>query len=281
MKYPIPYRNKDKWGFCNQEKIIVIPCMYDEVILPFSDENFQLALVRIGGKKYWITVDGEQISPLADTVLPFTTREISVLILYNENATTLRSTKNCLFINRFGQRVFEVDAITADGFQNDLCILLFPNKKYGAINSLGETIIEPQFDDISSVWEKMGSPYPDYYQQARELIKFELDLHYGYKNLSGVTVIEPKYRFARNFCEETAIVAIEPKLFHHINNKGERLYDKSYYFGLDFNNDIAKVVTKMHEDNPFKHERWGVDYYVPDDAKWGYIDKKGNEYWND
>lgn len=28
-------------------------------------------------------------------------------------------------------------------------------------------------------------------------------------------------------------------------------------------------------------ERWGVDYYIPDDAKWGFIDKQGIEYWND
>ncbi len=281
MKYPIPYRNKDKWGFCNQEKTILISCIYDDVVLPFSDENFQLSLVKIREKKCWINSFGQQVSPLSDTTFPFTDKEISVVILDDDNVNTLQSVKNCLFLNKSGQPVFEIDAITANGFQNDFCIILFPNQKYGAINSLGETIIEPQFDDISSVWEKMGSPYPEYIEHPKSLIKFKLDLYFGYKDPLDTIKIEPIYMFARDFSEETTIVAIKPKLFHHINNQGERLYDKNYYFGLDFYNDIAKVVTDRHEDNPFKFERWGVDYYIPETAKWGYIDKQGNEYWND
>ena len=281
MKYPVPYRDKDKWGFCDHEKKILIPCIYDDVIWPFSEENFQLALVAIGKKKCWITISGQQICPLADTILAFTSKEISVIILDDENVNTLQSVKNCLFINRFGDPVFEIEAITADGFQNNYCITLFPNQKYGAVNSLGVTVIEPRFDDISSVWEEMGSPYPEYLEQPKSLVKFELDLYFGFKEPSGTVRIEPIYMFARNFSEEASIVATAPKMFYHIDDQGKRLYDKSYYYGLDFNNGIAKVVTDLHDVNPFKFERWGVGYYVPETAKWGYIDKQGNEYWND
>lgn len=281
MKYPIPYRDKDKWGFCNPDKTMIIPCIFDDVVLPFSDENFELALVKIGAKKCWINNQGQPVSPLADTVFSFTDNEISVIVLDDDNVNTLQSVKNCLFINRSGQHIFEIDAITANGFQDDFCIVSFPNQKYGAINSLGVTVIEPEFDDISSVWEKMGSPYPEYIAQPKSLIKFELDFYFGYKNPSGTTVIEPKYMFAGNFSEETAIVALKPKAFYHINNQGDRLYSKSYYYGLDFNNGIAKVVTDLPDVNPFMFERWGVDYYIPDDAKWGFIDKQGIEYWND
>ncbi len=50
IKYPIPYRKMDKCGFSTAEKLILIDCIYDEVIYPFSAENFDLALVEIAGK---------------------------------------------------------------------------------------------------------------------------------------------------------------------------------------------------------------------------------------
>ena len=37
----IPYRKKDKWGFCTPDKKIVIDCVYDEV------ERFKEGLARV------------------------------------------------------------------------------------------------------------------------------------------------------------------------------------------------------------------------------------------
>ena len=72
------------------------------------------------------------------------------------------------------------------------------------------------------------------------------------------------------------------KGFHHINLQGERLYDKDYYYGYSFNNGIAKVVTnELVNEDPRKFSNWGVEYYVPENAGWGFIDKLGNEYWED
>lgn len=285
MKNPIPYRNSDKWGFSNSEKEMLIDCIYDDIVFPFTEENFNLALVKIGSKFCWINSIGQQICPLADKITPFTSKEISVLILDDNNFNTLQSTKNCLFINSLGEKVFDIDAITSNSFQNDLCIVYFSNKKYGVINSLGEFVLEPEYEDYLKAWEKIGKPYfydrNEIPKKTHWLFKFESNRYFGFKDADGKIVIEPKYYFANDFCEDTSIVAKEPKAFHHINSHGQRLYDKNYYFGHNFENEIAKVVTDSLNTDPFLHTRWGVDYYIPENAKWGFIDKKGVEFWND
>ncbi len=285
MKYPIPYRKIDKWGFSDAEKSILIDCIYDDVIFPFSEENFDLALVKIADKKCWINTNGKQVSPLADSVFPFTKKEISVLIIDNKNVEERQSIDNCLFINRFGESVFTLQAITANGFQNDKCIVYFPNHHYGAVNSKGEIVVEPKFDDLNAVWNEIGRPYSDdrnrKLKKDQELIKFEKDRYFGFKNRDGNVIIEAHYFSASEFDEGTSIVAKNSKAFYHIDSSGQRLYNKEYYFGFNYEYDIAKVVTDMPDVNPFVHERWGVDYYIPGNSKWGYIDKKGQEFWED
>ena len=50
----IPYRKKDKWGFCTTDKTIVINCIYDRVF-PFNDG---FALVTINKKWGYINANG-------------------------------------------------------------------------------------------------------------------------------------------------------------------------------------------------------------------------------
>jgi hypothetical protein len=285
MKYPIPYRKIDKWGFSDPKKNILIDCIYDDVIFPFSEENFDLALVKIADKCCWINTNGNQISPLADNIFSFTKNEISLLIIDDKNVEEKQSTENCLFINRFGESVFKLQAITANGFQNDMCIVYFPNHKYGAVNSKGEIVVESKFDNLNAVWNEIGRPYfNDRNEKSKKnqgLIKFEKDRYFGFKDMEGNVVFEASYFWASEFNEGTCMVAKNPKAFYHIDSRGQRLYNKEYYFGFNYEYEIAKVVTDMPNVNPFVHERWGVDYYIPDSSKWGFIDKKGQEFWED
>ena len=49
-KFPklYPFRNDNKWGFCDKNKKIIIPCIYDRT-WPFSDEGLAIvALNEIG-----------------------------------------------------------------------------------------------------------------------------------------------------------------------------------------------------------------------------------------
>jgi hypothetical protein len=285
MKYPIPYRKIDKWGFSDPEKSILIDCIYDDVVFPFSEENFNLALVKLSDKICWINTNGKQISPLADNVFPFTQKEISLIIIDKENFNKRQTTENCLFINRFGESVFKIQAITANGFQNDKCIVYFPNNNYGAINSKGEIVVEPKFDNFEAIWNETGRPY--FYDRNEKpkknqgLIKFEKDRYFGFKDIDENVILTANYFFASEYNEGACIVAKNSKKFYHIDIRGQRLYNKEYYFGFNYEYEIAKVVTDMPNVDPFVHTRWGVDYYIPESSKWGFIDKKGNEFWED
>lgn len=285
MKYPIPYRKIDKWGFSDAEKSILIDCIYDDVIYPFREENFELALVEISGKRCWINTKGEQISPLADQVFSFTQNEISVIVIDAKNVERKQSTGNCLFINRFGESVFTLQAINADGFQNDRCIVCFPNHKYGAVDVTGAIVVGPRFDDLNAVWIEIGRPgIHDRNKkpaQDQKLIQFEKDRYFGFKDREGNVIFKASYFFASEFHEGTAMVAKNSKAFYHIDSSGQRLYHKDYYYGFNYESGIAKVVSDMPDVNPFVHERWGVDYYIPGNSKWGYIDQQGQEFWED
>jgi hypothetical protein len=287
MKFPIPYRQKNKWGFCNDNKEIIIPCLFDQVVIPFSTQNFNLSLIKKGEKFQWINMLGESISPLADVSHPFTPKGVSVIILDKENYNTNKSDRNCLFLDKEGKALFEIESITCDRFKNDTCIVFFPNRKYGAIDATGQKVIEPIFENYNDIWKELGSPMiaDSYLLHKTEIDKFPMlfyqNYKYGYVNSNEEVIIEPIYIYATPFWNQCAVVSETIGQVFHINSLGKRMYNQTYYFAKAFENGIAKVVTDLCNADPFVHSRWGVDYYVPDEMKWGYIDQSGVEYWND
>ena len=56
----IPYRKKDKWGYCTPDKKIVIECKYEEAPERFSEG---LAKVQLSGKYGFIDNKGNEIVP--------------------------------------------------------------------------------------------------------------------------------------------------------------------------------------------------------------------------
>jgi len=60
MNIPIPYRLKDKWGFCNENKEIIIPCIYEHA-KPFQEG---LAPVKLNGLWGAIKYTGEIKIPI-------------------------------------------------------------------------------------------------------------------------------------------------------------------------------------------------------------------------
>src|SRR5450756_110486 len=64
----IPYRKGDKWGFCNRDRKMVIPTVYDSVYL-FSEG---LAPVHLNSKWGYIDTKGNMVIPAVyDSVDPF------------------------------------------------------------------------------------------------------------------------------------------------------------------------------------------------------------------
>jgi hypothetical protein len=56
----IPYRKKDKWGFCTPDKKIVIDCVYDEAFQFFEG----LVKVKLNGKYGFIDKKSKVIIPI-------------------------------------------------------------------------------------------------------------------------------------------------------------------------------------------------------------------------
>lgn len=56
----IPFRKGDKWGYCNRNKEVTIPCQYDYAGL-FSEG---LAVVRLNKKYGFIDKKGKEVIPI-------------------------------------------------------------------------------------------------------------------------------------------------------------------------------------------------------------------------
>lgn len=58
----IPYRKKDKWGFCTSDRTIVIDCIYDDV------EPFTKGIAKVGkdGKFVFINSQGNIVSNIQE-----------------------------------------------------------------------------------------------------------------------------------------------------------------------------------------------------------------------
>jgi len=280
----IPYRKDNKWGFSNSEKEIIIKCIYDDIVTPFCNSNFNLSLVAKNNKTCWLNAKGIEVTPFADMTHPFSDKGISVIIL-NKEIDSVSVYPNCLFVDAHGKILFENNFLTSNGYQNGLCIVMNQERKYGVINPSGKIIHSFDETDYMKVWEKIGRPY--FYDTPKskeittsELQKFTNDSRYiGFKNKKGDVVIQPKYYMAECFSEGCSSVAIKEGEFFFINEKDEKTIGKTYYFCQSFKDGIAKVVTNQINENPHKHSRWGVEYYIPELAKWGYIDLNGNEFW--
>ena len=147
----IPYRKSNKWGFSNSAKEIVIKCNYDDIIIPFSESNFNLALVSKNKKTCWINTKGIEITPFADMTHQFTDKGISVIIL-NKEIDTVSVFPNCLFVGQNGQVLFENDLLTSNGYQNGLCIAMNKERKYGAGKTAEDPWEDPWTRDRSDIY---------------------------------------------------------------------------------------------------------------------------------
>lgn len=145
--------------------------------------------------------------------------------------------------------------------------------KYGFINSKGDILVEPVYDDASEFSEGLacvaiGDMY-GYIDQKGEIAiepkfenawsfhqgraKIEIEDHYGYIDKTGKIIIEPQFPRAENFSEGLAVVKIEDK-YGYIDKAGQ-------------------VVIKPEFDNA-KHFSEGFAA-IRIGEKYGYIDKTG------
>ena len=136
----IPYRKKDKWGFCTPDKKIVIDCVYDEA------EQFTNGFAKIKIKRRFGLIDtkGEKIlSCIYDRIGNFSEGLVAIKLNHKEG-----------FIDKEGKEIIPCSYDSAlsfyDGFS---CVKL--NHKYGSIDKTGRVIIPLIYDSFDKVREEL------------------------------------------------------------------------------------------------------------------------------
>lgn len=230
--------NGNKFGFINIKGDTVIPFIYDDIFLGFSNG---LADVTINDSCGYINKKGETVIPLKyETCYPFQSDLAHIETfdgetkLINKKGKTFEydrekyKKKRLWGLNRYpgsiktktgrGRVNSKGDTIippiySATGNLIDKMYIVELNGKWGAYNNKGELIIEPKFDDISHFNEGLAN--------------FKLNGKWGFVDRKGIIVIEPVFEFADRFTNGLAYVELNGKS-GFINNKGDFVIEPQF-----------------------------------------------------
>lgn len=159
--------------------------------------------------------------------------------------------------------------------------------KYGFINKDGALKIMPNFDSVGYFSDGLANVRYDArwcYINKKGKIVFDMGYivrcepfsdglagftveylgkeMYGFIDLNGDVVIEPKFVYAEKFENGLATVAIEKGIYFYIDKKGNDVFGKRYDFASDFNNGFALV---KENSDMFLIDTKGNQFFPPDD----------------
>jgi WG containing repeat len=280
-------RVNDKWGFINARGELVIRPQFDEVV-PFSEG---LAAVRIGNDWGFIDKTGRMV--IAPTVSPEFNNKFSegLLSVYlNGKFGYIDATGRTVIPPRFDHaRPFRsgVAAVEIDGkpayIDHHGTVVLRPNfrraddfeeglapvynrtlEHFGFIDGTGKIAIPIRFstlhNSVSGCW--MSQRFSngralmiDYTQNWRE---------WGYMDRSGAGVIPLKFRYANDFENGVAVVAVGDAAFQHltyglIDTNGKYLVEPKFGWLGTFSEGLS--AAEISEETGLNHG--------------GYIDRSG------
>src|SRR6266542_2968272 len=125
----IPYRKKDKWGFCTKDKEIVIDCIYEKV-QQFKDG---LAAVHLKGKWGFINKFGSSVIPCVYQQVP----RHGGYLHFKDGYKNAQFNGKCGIINELGEVVIPFIYDYVDDFYEGLAEVGL-NRKYGFVDKSGE-----------------------------------------------------------------------------------------------------------------------------------------------
>lgn len=209
----IPYRKGEKFGFCTQDKKIVIKPKYDEV----SFFKGKLASVKIDDSWGVINDKGNIIVPTN-----YTTIEIcGEMILANNRDNYSIFDKSGKEMPTVSKKYNWFSAADESGL-----IIVTESYKYGLINDKGNALVPAKYDFISNFNSGMA--------------RFKKDGKWGFINKAGKEVIPAEYDDAENFQEDLAIVMKNGK--RGVINKQNKLLFPLSSGTVSINDNIAKVL---------------------------------------
>ena len=245
----------DRWGFVNTNGEIAIKPSFDDV--PYSPESvfdsFGLAQVKQG--KSWILIDaqGKQVgSAKGESISTFNQDGLAVI-----GQSSFARGRRAGVINTKGEYVFEPQFDDFKGYKNGYAQVSLGGK-WGFIDAHGKIVVAPQFPLYSSDFNSGGT--------AKVVLSVnrktggrpqDIELLYGYINTSGKLILQDgQYdRIVRPFNEEGFAVV----------SKG----GKSGFVNREGNESVGWF------DDAFPFTKVGLAA-VKVDEKWGYVDKSGS-----
>ena len=300
----IPYRKKDKWGFCTSDKKIIIDCEYDDAY-PFTDG---LARVQINDKSGFVDKKGNIIIPcIYDSNFPASYWGFSdgCILVHLENYF--------YFLNNKGKRITAIDFEDAQKFGNGLAAVKL-NGKWGYIDTNGNQKIEFKYEMATSFskfkefavvkhhdkfWfiDRNGNLVKEYIYDTAYTRDFSEDLllvknlydQWGYINIQGDEIIPCMYGYGENFSEGLAAVELNEK-WGYIDKNAHLVIPYIYQYATNFSEGLAAVIikgksgfinTKAVEIIPCIYE-YANSFSeglaaVKLNNKWGFINKQGNQ----
>ncbi|MEP7229001.1 MAG: WG repeat-containing protein [Ginsengibacter sp.] len=251
----IPYRKKDKWGFCTTDKRIVIDCIFNRV-QPFQDN---LALIEIDGKtgfinnkghficdcqydKTYYSLDfsfgfcavsknakwgfiGKQGNPLTDFIFDYAYE-------FSEGLAAVKLDGKWGYIDQKGNLVIDFRFEKSGPFIEGLAFV--GNNKCGYINAEGSLIIPYKFDDGGCFSEGLAD--------------VAIDKNYGFINKKGDLVIPCKFSEVKEFKNGIGAVFLNDSNrrfgLHSINKEGGLVSFGDFHYAC-FSEGLAAVLNHV------------------------------------
>ena len=205
----IPYAvrtpgEKDRLGYMDTKGNTVIEPSFTDAWL-FSDGLAQVRALDVPLRGF--------IDKTGKIVIP--TFYDNATMFFNERAFVHAPGQPIACINTTGKVVFELpDIIEAGFFGENLAPVCDANKKWGYVNTEGEMVIKPQYDDAQSFSEGLAA--------------VRMGDEYGYINHEGQYVINPQFYVADAFsCGYAQVKKTKYSSYYdYINQKGKIVSDK-------------------------------------------------------
>lgn len=255
----IPYRNGKMWGFCDNNKIIIIPLKYSLAKI-FSGN---LAPVQQDNKWGMINKSGEVvIKPQFDEIK-----------YCGENLWAVSLNNKWGYLDDYGQYITKIIYEIANDFNNGMASVKL-NNQWGFIDKNGYEIIPFLFDDSGSFKDGLAAikqngkwgfinkenkitisiMYENILNFNEGLAPVKLKGKWGFINASGKIIIPFQYENAGIFEGGMAFVINSEGKYACIDKKADEIFSFDYNYISRFYENLSAV--KLNN-------------------KWGFIDKKG------
>lgn len=119
---------------------------------------------------------------------------------------------------------------------------IFPQEKWGFIDTSGAVIISPQFNSVAGFSEGLAAVAFDMDRTSHNCTDCDLNQHWGFIDKSGKIVVQPQYHSVSSFSEGLAAVMNDDGKWGYIDTKGELVIPFLFESAREFSEGLAPVA---------------------------------------